>query len=57
MPRLLRVQNMPESLLNMPDYIWICLNMPGKARICLNLPEWIFVLYFPISPLVLQFLF
>ena len=44
----------------MSGYVWICLNMPEYAGICVNMPKfaWMaFVLRFPISPFILQFLF
>ena len=62
MPGLHRVQTMPESFLNIPDYVWmseyawiydytgICLNMPKSAWMA-------FVLHFSTSSFVLQFLF
>ena len=37
MSRLHRVQNMPEKILNIPEYVWLCLNMSEYACICRNM--------------------
>ena len=60
MPGLHSVQNMPEWLLNMFEYVWLCLDMSEYARICVNMSKpalMDFVFYFSISPFVLQSLF
>ena len=39
MPKLHRIQNMPEQFLNLPEYAKLCLDMTEYAGICVNVPK------------------